>query len=113
MISITLPIMAFGSDNKSTSGPITLTMHPIRTQTNKKVHRAPMRVCVDAYYDSFSETISVSYDGEATGEVLLYKDGELVDNSSEINTTFQIYDSGFYSIEINTEYWSAEGSIEI
>ena len=113
MMAISVPLIASGSDNKSKSKPIIMNSHPIRANPNPTVHRAPMRVCVDAYYDAFSETISISYDGEATGEVLLYKDGELIDNSSEINTTFQIYDSGFYSIEINTQYWSAEGSIEI
>ncbi len=73
MVSLVAP-MVYGADNKSTTEPITLKLHPIRTIPNKQVHRAPMHVCVDAYYDAFLETITISYDGEATGEVLLYKD---------------------------------------
>ena len=72
-----------------------------------------MRICVDAYYDALSGSISIIYDGEAEGEVNLYSDGVLIDSSSEISTTFLISDSGVYTIEIVTESWTATGSIEI
>ncbi len=113
MIAVAVPMIATGSENKSKSQRIVMETHPIRANPTPTIHRAPMHVCVDAYYDELSSTITINYDGEATGETLLYKDGELFDSSSEINTTFSIMESGYFTIEINTEYWTAEGSIEI
>lgn len=108
-----LQMRAQGSDDNPSPLPITLESIPIRNDPNPPVHRAPMRVCVEAYYDALSKTISIYYGGEATGEVSLYRDGELVDHSSEINTTFKVDESGYYTIEINTAYWEATGSIDI
>ncbi len=113
MIAIALPSTAHGANNKSTPRPVIIVINPTSDKPNQRPHRAPMHVCVDAYYDELSSTITINYDGEAAGEALLYKDGELIDSSSEINTTFSIMESGYYTIEINTEYWTATGSIEI
>ncbi len=113
LVAIALPMMADGSDQKPASLPITLSSHPIDPEPNPTIHRAPMRICVEAYYDALSKTISIYYAGETTGEVALHRDGELIDNSSEINTTFMATESGYYTIEINTEAWTATGSIEI
>lgn len=108
-----MPMMADGSDNKSTSEPITLILHPINTESNPTIHRAPMRTYVEGYYDAWTQTITIQYDGEATGEVHLYRDEIFVDSSCEINTTFMLIESGFYTIEIITDSWSAIGSIDI
>lgn len=84
MMVFVLPIIADGSNNKSNNEPITLILHPTLPEPHPIVHRSPMRICIDANYDVCTKTVTIQYDGEATGEVLLYKDGELVDNSSEI-----------------------------
>ena len=72
-----------------------------------------MHIPVEAWYDAEADTISIIYYGEDEGEVNLYRDGQLIDSSSEISTTFSISESGFYTIEINTEAWTATGDIEI
>ena len=112
-MALALPITALESSGKSSSTPIALNIPPIKNKPNPTIHRAPMRIPVEAWYDADTDTISIIYYGEATGEVNLYRDEQLIDSSSEINTTFQIAESGFYTIEINTEAWSASGSIEI
>ena len=113
MMVFVLPIIADGSNDKSNNEPITLILHPTLPEPHPIVHRSPMRICVDAYYDAWTKTITIQYDGEATGEVLLYRNGELVDTSTEINTSFLLSSSGLYTIAISTEYWTAEGLIEI
>ncbi|MDE5585069.1 MAG: hypothetical protein K2I92_01870, partial [Muribaculaceae bacterium] len=60
-----------------------------------------------------SSNLSIIYDGDTEGEVFLYRDGELIDTSSEINTTFTIPGSGYYTIEITTDNWIATGDFEI
>ncbi|MDE7350877.1 MAG: hypothetical protein K2N25_07405 [Muribaculaceae bacterium] len=87
--------------------------HPIDDKPNETVHRTPIRINVEAWYDEGTNTISITYYGEATGEVNLYHDGELIDSSSAINTTFYVPGSGFYTIEINAESWSATGNIDV
>lgn len=112
-MALALPMLAYGADEKPTSSPITMDTHPNDDQPNPTIHRAPMRVCVEAWYDILSETITIIYDGDASGEVLLYRDGALLETSSDINTTFAVSESGFYTIEIITEGWTAIGNLEI
>ena len=113
LMAYALPMMAQDSGGNSTSAPIILNPFPIDDKPQNPIHRAPMRISVEAYYDSVAGTISINYDGEAEGEVNLFRNGELIDSSSEINTVFLILGSGFYTVEINTDYWTATGSIEI
>ena len=112
-MALALPMTAQESDSKPKSKPVILSTHPLNDKPNPTIHRTPMRICVEAWYDATSSTLSIIYDGEAEGEVCLYRDGELIDSSSVINTTFLIPESGFYSVEINTKTWTATGSIEI
>lgn len=77
-------------------------------------HRAPLRINVEAVYDSEANAISVLFDGEAQGEAFLYLGEELVGYSNEINSTFQLPSAhGLYTIEIETESWTATGQLEI
>ncbi len=112
-MGLALPMTAQESDGKSNSKPVILSTHPLNDKPNPTILRAPMRICVEAWYDATSSTLSIIYDGEGEGEVALYRDGELIDSSSVINTTFVIPGSGFYSVEINAESWTAIGSIDI
>lgn len=110
---ITVPMMAKESDNPPIPVPIILDTHPNDDDPNPTIPRAPMRICVEAWYDADLGSISINYYGEISGEVNLYCDGMLVATAPEINATFMICESGFYTIEILAESWTATGSIEI
>ncbi len=79
MIAIVFPMIADDTSNKSSEEPITLILHPIGTEPNPTIHRAPMHICIEAYYDALSKIISIYYAGEVTGKVALYRDGKMVD----------------------------------
>ncbi len=111
MMAIAIPMIA--DDSKSNPSTRTIGFDLYDVATIPTVHRAPMRICVEANYDALSQTITIQYDGEATGEVSLYRNGDLVDSSVEINTSFMVEESGYYTLEIITDSWSAIGSIEI
>ncbi|MDE6551536.1 MAG: hypothetical protein K2K98_01035 [Muribaculaceae bacterium] len=112
-MALSLPMTAQAAEDKPSSTPITLDAHTENSKPNPTVLRTPIRISVEAWYDASTNIISIRYYGEATGEVKLYRDGQLIDNSSEINTIFYVSESGFYTIEINAESWSATGSIDI
>ena len=94
-MAIALPMTAKDSGNKPNPTPIILESTPNNNHPNPTIPRAPMRISVEAWYDAASETISILYDGYSLGEVFLFRNGELVDRSSEINTTLQTYGSEF------------------
>ncbi|MDE6696019.1 MAG: hypothetical protein K2K25_03990 [Muribaculaceae bacterium] len=112
-MTIVFPSYVQGTNRRPTSKSIILDSHPTNDRSNQPVHRAPMHISVEAWYDALSESITIIYDGEASGEVFLYHDGVLIESSTDINTTFIVTESGNYAIEINTEYWTATGSIDI
>lgn len=112
-MALTFPMTAQESNGKSKSKPVILSTHPLNDRPNPTIHRAPMHIPVEAWYDAEADTISIIYYGEDEGEVNLYREGQLIDSSSEISTTFSISESGFYTIEINTDSWTATGSLEI
>ena len=55
----------------------------------------------------------ILYDGDATGEVFLYLNNNIIEYDSEINTSFQISIPGLYKIEIIGETWIAQGYIQL
>lgn len=112
-MALVLPTTANASDDKSTPQPIILSTHPRDNEPNPIIPRAPMSIPAEAWYDTMLETISIIYYGEADGKVDLYKDGQLIESTDNINTTFQTDGPGLYTIEITTESWNAIGSIEI
>lgn len=74
--------------------------------------RAPMRIGIEAWYNAESNTIDISYDGEAEGEVFLYLNGNVAEYDSKINTSFQISSYlGLYQIKIIGDRWVAYGFI--
>ena len=77
------------------------------------MHRAPMRINIEAYYNEVDGTLDICYDGEAVGEVFLYLDDTIVGYDSEINTSFPISSSDLYKIEIISETWVATGYIQL
>ncbi|WP_438589290.1 hypothetical protein [Duncaniella dubosii] len=83
------------------------------TETSGR-HRAPMRMDnIEAWYNAESNSINILYDGDATGEVFLYLNNNIIEYDSEINTSFQISIPGLYKIEIIGETWIAQGYIQL
>ena len=72
-----------------------------------------MKIDIEAFYDSASGEVFICYNGKTEGEAYLYLNGNVVDYSGEINTTFDVTLPGLYEIEIITGSWTAYGSIEI
>lgn len=111
-IGLVLPSVADDSGDSSSSGVNKITIKPSHPTSND--HRAPMRVNLEAYYYAETNLIVISYDGEATGEVTVYHDGEIVASDTELNTVLTIDGTpGLYTIEITTDSWTAVGSFEL
>ncbi len=119
LLSLILVMMAFAfqasaEESKSISIPIVAESHESNNNRFPKVHRAPMRINIEAWYNSDSNTIDIIYDGETEGEVILYLNDNIVGYDSTINTTFSLPTShGAYRIEIVTDNWTAEGGIQL
>lgn len=112
-IAFALPLYAQNSNGKGEPTSIIFDTHEKGDIPNPKPHRSPMCIPVEAWYDATAETISIQYYGDAKGEANLYLNGQLIESSSDINTTFTVSEAGFYTIEIMTESWTATGNIEI
>lgn len=104
----------FAKDSNANSKKV-----PIKVTTNDEtvnkptISRAPLYINLEAYYEAESGTITIFYEGQTEGEAYLYLNGNVVDYSGEINTTFDVTLPGLYEIEIITGSWTAYGSIEI
>lgn len=113
IIAIALPSVAKDSKDDSSSKPIVLDISQNGNHSDHPVHRVPMHLNIEAYYEAETNSINICYDGEAAGEVYLYLNGDIVDYSSEINTTFQLHTAGMYKIEIHGGSWLAEGYLNL
>jgi len=113
MITIAFQSIAKESNNDSSTIPVGIEVHKKHNNSSRNMHRAPMRINIEAYYDEASHTLDIMYDGEAEGEVFLYLNGSVIEYDSVINTSFQIYTPGLYKIEIISESWVAEGYFSI
>ncbi|MDE6416155.1 MAG: hypothetical protein K2K68_03915 [Duncaniella sp.] len=92
----------------------------IRIDINSKglrgttIRRTPSQIDLNVYYDAETQTIEISYSGDADGEVYLYHNETLVDYDTEINTTFSLPSpTGVYRIEVTTDSWTADGYLEL
>lgn len=115
LVMITFAFHAIAGESKTSTTPSQGIMLEI-AQYNETIgrHRAPMRINIEAWYNAESNTIDITYDGEAEGEVLLYLNQDIVEYDSKINTSLQIpLIPGLYKIEIHTSSWLAEGYISI
>lgn len=112
MIAVTLPVIA----KESTSGSSTTRVGLEVAQTyghTTTAHRAPMRINIEAWYNSESKSIEILYDGAANGEVFLYLNENIIGYDSELNTSFQISTPGSYKIVIVGESWTAQGYLQL
>ena len=112
MIAVTLPVFAQESTSSSSTRRVGLEVRQTQ-ETATTVHRAPMRINIEAFYNEGSGTLDICYNGEAIGEVFLYLNDKIIGYDSELNTSFQISTPGLYRIEIIGETWIAQGYIQI
>lgn len=112
MIAIALPSIAQQSSGHTSDRPVSLEVRQTKNP-GTRVHRAPMRINIEAYYNEVDGTLEICYDGEAVGEVYLYLNDTIVGYDSEINTSFPIPSSGLYKIEIITDSWTGVGYIRL
>ncbi len=97
----------------SSTRPVGLEVHQKHNNTSPAIHRAPLRIDIEVFYDLENQTLVVMYDGECTGEVFLYLNENIVGYDSEINTSFQISNQGLYKIEIIGDTWIGVGYLQL
>lgn len=110
---VTTVIIPFAQNSKENSNSKPIRLEARGNETKSTVHRAPMYINIKAYYDAETNKISIIYDGEKSGEVFLYLNGNVIDYDSELNTSFQISECGLYKIEIISDSWIAEGFLRL
>lgn len=112
MIATTLPMIAQESSNSSSTTRVELEVHRTNNSSHP-VHRAPMFIKIDTYYNEQSGVLDICYDGEASGEIYLYLNDAIIGYDSQINTSFQISSLGQYKIEIVGDSWIAIGYVKL
>lgn len=114
LVMITVAFQSIAQESSNSSSTIRIELETQQTKnSNHPVHRAPMRINIEAYYNEGDGTLEICYDGDAVGEVYLYINDTIVGYDSELNTSFQISTPGLYRIEIIGETWIAQGYIQI
>lgn len=114
MMMFALNAMAEESKTSKSSQSIILEIAQYNDNESSGRFRAPMRIGIEAWYNAESNTIDITYDGEAEGEVFLYLNEGIVEYDSKINTSLHLPSShGLYTIEIISETWIAQGYIQL
>lgn len=112
MMMFSLNAMAGESESSKSSQSIMLEIAQYNETTGRA--RAPMRIGIEAWYNAESNTIDITYDGDATGEVYLYLNGNAIEYSPELNTSLQVPSThGLFRIEIMSETWIAQGYLQM
>jgi len=79
-----------------------------------QVNRAPMHISLDVIYDTDANCIIVTGEESMAAEVFVYNEsGEIEAYSSSLNASLPVATPGIHIIQINGEYWYAEGRIDI
>lgn len=82
-------------------------------QKNSGVHRSPMHLSFEVFYDTETHIVEVYGDEAMDAEVFIYNaSGDIVNYSSSLNTELTIPASGIYTLQIESEGWYAVGVIE-
>ena len=85
-----------------------------RDTNDKPIIRTPMHMPIEVIYDSDTQYVYVECNGDVDAEVYLYDaSGNVEGYSSTIDASFYVPAQGSYTIIINSDGWSAEGSFEI
>lgn len=78
------------------------------------VLRAPQRIPVEVYYCETTHSIVVIPTTTLQGSVTLSHNGTIIASSDDIGTSFELpYASGEYEIVIETESWTAIGTLSL
>lgn len=85
---LSLPTFATQDNPPSESSGIDLDV--TNNNTTNKTHRTPLHLRLYAWYNHQENTIEVECLDNYEGEVYLVRDGETIDYSSMINTTFNL-----------------------
>lgn len=103
-----------GEQTKSTSSSQGIMLEIAQYKETSGRHRAPLRISIEAWYNAETNTIDISYNGEAEGEIFLYLNENIVEYDSTINTSLPLPSPhGLYAIEIISDTWSAYGYIQL
>lgn len=115
IVMIMAAFQAMAQESKTNTSSQCIKLEITQYGTHKTgVHRAPMHVSIEAFYNAENNSIDISYDGEAEGEVFLYLNGNILDYSPEINSSLMLpHSPGLYTIEIVSDTWGAEGCIQL
>lgn len=114
MMMFTLNAMAEESKTSKSSQSIMLEIAQYNDNESSGRFRAPMRIGIEAWYNAESNTIDITYDGEAEGEVFIYLNEDIVEYDSKVNTSLHLPSShGLFTIEIISETWTAQGYIQL
>ncbi len=114
ILGITIPSIAYAESTKSFSYPIGMEVHRNQNNPSTTVHRAPMNIVIDAIYNPETNAIEITYNGDFDGEVFIYKDNDIIEWGTEINTSFLLPSaSGLYTIKIITDNWIALGYLRL
>lgn len=112
ILASSLPMMGQQASTNSSKRRVGLEVRQTQGKPTT-VHRIPMLVNIEAYYNEEDNTLEVHYDGVEAGEVFLYLNNNLIGYDSEINSSFTIYDGGIYRLAIISENWIAEGELKL
>lgn len=83
-----------------------------KKEVSGTIHRAPMYPSIDVLYETETRTLEISGDETLEAEIYLYDiKGNIEDYSPELKACFHIGESGTHSIVIDSEDWTAEGTL--
>jgi hypothetical protein len=100
------------STSTSTQHSVSLEFHKKANST--KVHRTPLHIPIDVFYDDVDHTLIVSSDEDLECEVYLYNSNySVVDYSSCGDTIFTINMTGTYTVQVNGDDWYVIGTFTV
>lgn len=109
-----LSLPTFALQDNPPSEPTGIDLDVKNNNGTTKTRRAPLQLNLYAWYNQQENTIEVECLDNYEGEVYLVRDGETIDYSSMINTTFNLPENnGLYTIVIESETWTARGSVSL
>jgi len=111
---MTIPFQLSAEEKKQDNIPKSVIFKTYQMNSGGRPHRMPAQFDIEAYYFEESNSVEIICDVDLVGEVRLYLDGNLIDYSPEVNTTFQLPDvSGVYKIEVSGSSWTVEGYLQL
>lgn len=112
LISVTFSLSAQSPKKDPASRPVDIVI--VSKDGGATIHRSPVRVDIEVYYNPATCTVDISATGDQEGVVTLYHDGSVIGYSSEINCSIQLPElAGSCQIEIVGSSWIAIGTIQL